>query len=186
MNELILPGSNCWNYYLVTLSCSQVPVNHLKLVQYSMLTISWSPNELQMIGWHCSSSYYGHQVTIQIRGYTLLPGYSFFQGVNGQLCLLTSISFTAAIITLSHTYQLAHLKAVTVSVTMILKKHNRYQLLLHETGLTLYGLVATHYLNQQLSIFNSSPPSARYLHQWTGSALVQIMACRLFGAKLLP
>ena len=33
--------------------------------------------------------------------------------------------------------------------------------------------------------FNSSPPRATYMHQWIGSALVQIMACRLFGAKLL-
>ena len=30
---------------------------------------------------------------------------------------------------------------------------------------------------------NSSLPSATYMHQWIGSALVQIMACRLFGAK---
>ena len=35
------------------------------------------------------------------------------------------------------------------------------------------------------SDFNSSPPSAAYMHQWIGSALVQIMACRLFGAKPL-
>ena len=33
--------------------------------------------------------------------------------------------------------------------------------------------------------FNSSPPSATYMRQWIGSALVQIMACRLFGAKPL-
>ena len=33
---------------------------------------------------------------------------------------------------------------------------------------------------------NSSPPSATYMHQWTGSALVQVMACHLFGAKPLP
>ena len=33
---------------------------------------------------------------------------------------------------------------------------------------------------------NSSPPSAAYMRQWMGSALVQIMACRLFGAKPLP
>ena len=33
---------------------------------------------------------------------------------------------------------------------------------------------------------NSSPPSVACMHQWTGSALVQIMACRLFGAKPLP
>ena len=32
---------------------------------------------------------------------------------------------------------------------------------------------------------NSSPPSAAYMRQWTGSALVQIMACRLFDAKPL-
>ena len=33
--------------------------------------------------------------------------------------------------------------------------------------------------------FNSSPPSAAYMRHWIGSALVQIMACRLFGAKPL-
>ena len=32
---------------------------------------------------------------------------------------------------------------------------------------------------------NSSLPSAAYMRQWIGSALVQIMACRLFGAKPL-
>ena len=36
-----------------------------------------------------------------------------------------------------------------------------------------------------VSLFNSSPPSAAYMRQWIGSALVQIMACRLFGAKPL-
>ena len=30
---------------------------------------------------------------------------------------------------------------------------------------------------------NSSPPSAAYMRWWTGSALVQVMACRLVGAK---
>ena len=34
-------------------------------------------------------------------------------------------------------------------------------------------------------IVNSSPPSATYMCQWIGSALVQIMACCLFGAKPL-
>ena len=28
---------------------------------------------------------------------------------------------------------------------------------------------------------NSSPPNAAYMLQWTGSALVQVMGCRLFG-----
>ena len=32
---------------------------------------------------------------------------------------------------------------------------------------------------------NSSPPSAAYMRQWTGSALVQVMACRLVGTTLL-
>ena len=32
---------------------------------------------------------------------------------------------------------------------------------------------------------NSSPPSAAYMRQWIVSALVQIMACRLLGAKPL-
>ena len=35
------------------------------------------------------------------------------------------------------------------------------------------------------SYFNSSTPRAAYMRQWIGSALVQIMACRLFGAKPL-
>ena len=33
---------------------------------------------------------------------------------------------------------------------------------------------------------NWSPPSAAFMRQWTGSSLVQVMACRLFGAKPLP
>ena len=32
---------------------------------------------------------------------------------------------------------------------------------------------------------NSSPPSATYMRRWTGSALVQIIVCRLVGAKPL-
>ena len=33
---------------------------------------------------------------------------------------------------------------------------------------------------------DSSPPSSTYMRRWTGSALVQVMACRLFGTKPLP
>ena len=47
------------------------------------------------------------------------------------------------------------------------------QLLLHE-----YNACPENFVN-------SSPPSAAYMHQWIGSALVQLMACRLFGAKPL-
>ena len=35
------------------------------------------------------------------------------------------------------------------------------------------------------AIVNSSPPSATYMRQWIREALVQIMACRLFGANPL-
>ena len=34
--------------------------------------------------------------------------------------------------------------------------------------------------------FNSSPPTAACLRQWTGSGLVQVMACRRTGDKPLP
>ena len=37
-----------------------------------------------------------------------------------------------------------------------------------------------------LDLLSSSSPSAAYMHQWTVSALVQVMTCRLFGAKPLP
>ena len=43
-----------------------------------------------------------------------------------------------------------------------------------------------HLPNRQWSNFDLSPPSAAYMRQWAEWALVQIMACRLFGAKLLP
>ena len=36
-----------------------------------------------------------------------------------------------------------------------------------------------------LPSLNSSPPIAAYMYQWTGSSLVEIMACRLYGAKPL-
>ena len=41
------------------------------------------------------------------------------------------------------------------------------------------------YIYQQLGHINSSPPSAAYMCQRFGLALVQMMACRLFGAKTL-
>ena len=59
-------------------------------------------------------------------------------------------------------------------------------------SLILHG--SCHYLNyywtrsmNEISycVINSSPPSAAYIFQWIGSALLQIMACRLFGAKSL-
>ena len=47
-------------------------------------------------------------------------------------------------------------------------------------------LVPSHYLMQWWIIVDLSPPSTTYMHQWIGSALVQVMACCLFGAKPLP
>ena len=41
------------------------------------------------------------------------------------------------------------------------------------------------YLLEFAGRINSSLPSAAYLRRWAGSALVQIMACRLDGAKPL-
>ena len=35
-------------------------------------------------------------------------------------------------------------------------------------------------------VINLSPHNAAYMRQWTGSSLVQFMACRLFDAKPLP
>ena len=37
----------------------------------------------------------------------------------------------------------------------------------------------------RVPLINSSPPSASYMRRWIRSALVQTMACRLFGAKPL-
>ena len=37
-----------------------------------------------------------------------------------------------------------------------------------------------------INVFNSFSPGKSYIHQWTASSLVQVMACRLFGAKPLP
>ena len=42
------------------------------------------------------------------------------------------------------------------------------------------------YSSMHLSNVNSSHPSAAYMLQWIGSALVKVMTCRQFGAKSLP
>ena len=48
------------------------------------------------------------------------------------------------------------------------------------------GFCDTPPAEEQYGTINSSPPSATYMYQWTGSALLQVMACHLFGAKSLP
>ena len=54
-------------------------------------------------------------------------------------------------------------------------------------GLSFFMLVMLNVLQGPLLLtwFNSSPPSAAYMCQRIGVALVQIMACRLFGVKPL-
>ena len=42
------------------------------------------------------------------------------------------------------------------------------------------------YTHIRQGCFNSSPPSTVYMRQWTRSAMVQVMTCRLFGATPLP
>ena len=54
--------------------------------------------------------------------------------------------------------------------------HGIAQSVIHKVA---YGLAS-------LLAIKSSPPSAACMRQWTGSSLVQVMACRLFGAKPLP
>ena len=46
-----------------------------------------------------------------------------------------------------------------------------------------YWMVQVHSTTE--CMLNSSPPSDACIRQWIGSALVQIMACRLFGTKPL-
>ena len=49
-----------------------------------------------------------------------------------------------------------------------------------------YGTVCVGtWISNADSLFNSSPPSVAHMRQWTWSALVQIISCRLFGAKPL-
>ena len=54
----------------------------------------------------------------------------------------------------------------------------------HKTVLRLSYLFSWEPYNKG-GIFNSSPPTATFTRQWIRSALDQIMACRLFGAKPL-
>ena len=42
------------------------------------------------------------------------------------------------------------------------------------------------YQNIDDKSFNSSPPSVPCMCRWTGSSLIQVMACRLFSTKPLP
>ena len=49
-----------------------------------------------------------------------------------------------------------------------------------------FGLLLYSHLSGHDEIINPSPLSAVYMRQWNGSALVQVMVCRLIDAKPLP
>ena len=53
------------------------------------------------------------------------------------------------------------------------------------TGAGLLKHIKTSDLGMTLVFINSLRPSDAYIRHWTGSSMVQIMACRLFGAKPL-
>ena len=75
--------------------------------------------------------------------------------------------------------------------TSIYYKHlqwrNRHRVTFSESVTTSYVNVTNPKSHTKVltDFVNSSPPSDAYIRQWTGSALIQIMACRLFGAKPL-
>ena len=49
-----------------------------------------------------------------------------------------------------------------------------------------YAMITQCRTIRRLASINSSYPNTAYMRQWTGSTLVQVTACRLFGAKPLP
>ena len=57
----------------------------------------------------------------------------------------------------------------------------------HSNGLMQGRCNSSAFVATDLCLFwiKSPPPSAAYMRLWIGSALLQIMACRLFGAKPL-
>ena len=58
---------------------------------------------------------------------------------------------------------------------------SRYRFLcIFAAGLVSWTLIGTEWINQFII------PIVAYMRRWTGSALVQAMACHLFGAKPLP
>ena len=70
-------------------------------------------------------------------------------------------------------------------LVFIRDQNNRYLLSSIHVWVMDYKLENHHYNRLISVIFNSSPPNSTNMHQWIGSALIKIMACRLFGAKPL-
>ena len=56
-------------------------------------------------------------------------------------------------------------------------------------GVRKYSILNVSHMSHWASLaktINVSPPYVAYMRQWTGSTLLQLTACRLFGAKPLP
>ena len=71
----------------------------------------------------------------------------------------------------------------TLEVDMVTFAHVT-DMICFEKAIVWLDWVYEKYVDQ--ACITSAPPSAAYMRQWTGSSLVQIMACRLFGVKPLP
>ena len=58
---------------------------------------------------------------------------------------------------------------------------------LHPQVICSHGvdMIILEYSRLSTTNVNSSPPNAAYMCQWIGYALIQIMACHLFGSKPL-
>ena len=72
---------------------------------------------------------------------------------------------------------------IEVHITVVVRVINRFFRELKR--LSYINIAACSGREDVWQILNSSPPSAAYIRQRIGSALVQTMACRLFGAKPL-
>ena len=69
--------------------------------------------------------------------------------------------------------------------TLYLSPYLHYLSVLLCTGIDLCFYLLLTQTQISVNAVNSSLPSAAYMRQWIGSALVQIMGCRLFGAEPL-
>ena len=74
----------------------------------------------------------------------------------------------------------------TQNIKIFFKANNKMHLKMSSAKWQLFCSLDTQYLVYAGQVcLIQSPPSAAYIHQWILSALVQIMARRLFGAKPL-
>ena len=77
--------------------------------------------------------------------------------------------------------KMANLKAISSSATL-----SFVVVTVARLWLLVSSLLCFVFIIGPLYDLNSSAISAAFMRQWTGPSLVQIMACRLFGAKPLP